>query len=366
MTRFWYIKLVGAPPPLGFGTSAKKVLPMHLFEFHAIRVWHDEVSLCVAFADRLRSMTTISPYSDPRSRPSKRWRTRRTYTFLKPNADSGGNVPIAFPFKAAVFPGKNGPFHAARTLAERIRDQIPSATVDWQAGERKVQDDLQQLVALKAPTMIIDQHVRFRSLQYAEVKVSYKEWPGRTVVGYVGNDDPDMAGSTFEIVGDFNVDLLKRAAADLSAANASYQYCFICKNQGLDTDVYPDSFTDATEYVHYRRSTFKVNGHALLIEPLGDWEGVLVRAVTGWLNGAKYGEEWGVSYENVLRGFSSADAFAHAALREISEIGAVRRAWSFESPYYHFGILFEQVDNAKRSWATMIELLGVAKASLKR
>ncbi len=53
MTRFWYIKLVGAPPPLGFGPSAKNVLPMHLFEFHAIRVWHDEVSLCVAFADKI-------------------------------------------------------------------------------------------------------------------------------------------------------------------------------------------------------------------------------------------------------------------------------------------------------------------------
>lgn len=249
----------------------------------------------------------------------------------------------------------------ARKLVEQIRRQIPTAIVDWEAGERKVSEQLEQLIALDAPSIICDNHRQLRSGNYAEVRIAYREWPGREVVGYVGSDTSDLGGSHFEIVGDFDVDLLKRAAKDLSMAIADYIFILICENKGLDAWTYSGGIDDVAERVHMHNPSYRDNGETVEIHPRQDWKHLIRHSVAGWLRGGK----WGSGHENILRDFPSPEAFAEAAVKELSAIGAVRRAWSYESPGFHFGIMLDHADREKREWVTMIDLLGVAKEFVK-
>jgi len=273
-------------------------------------------------------------------------------------------MSTALPMQAVLFPRSDADTLHAKEIARRILQAFPHALVDWDRGNQHVQTRLQELIALRTPEVILKSHRSFFG-HVAYLSVSYPEWPNLSVSSYVHSNDAVF----FDVSEPFNVELLKRAAVDLSAG-LDFQFCLEAhRNSGFRTHTRAGKFTDPIRFLRdfmspwqERPTSWALIDGALrplrysipILTELNDWMTTAYDAILRWLSSCTYRAD----VDATLKRFASDDAFARAAVAELQALSPVRQSWAIDIAEvdHQNGILLDHGD-----WMTIIHLNDVPK-----
>lgn len=261
-------------------------------------------------------------------------------------------MTIALPLHARLYPkADDESFVDAREIARRVQQALPGAVVDWARGDAWVQDSLQELIARGTPEVILAGH-RHLFGQTVYISRAYPDWPERPVFTIVSGIQREAGDALFlKVTLPFDLDLLKRGAADFAAA-LDFEYCLCCDRNGVIRTVTSTGQKDPMEFLRWDLPadiypTVRLHG-------LANWKKTIGNAVAGWLGACEYRDK----IKTLTEGFASDVAFADAVIRELDAIAPVERGFAIDvtgAPHQN-RILLDHED-----WMTMVQLLGVLK-----
>ncbi|MCI0356999.1 MAG: hypothetical protein L0211_00745 [Planctomycetaceae bacterium] len=257
--------------------------------------------------------------------------------------------PRALPLHARLSPREGGRLDSH----QRIAAAFPQAVIDWQRGDRAVQDTIDYVTSIGVPEAIIAP-ARRQFGHTAHISLSFPPWPGQVATFCVFQVQPQASDWIRVDAEPFDLGFLKHAAVEIGAILDCH--CFLQSDmlRGIASCSMRGAVPDpiAAARCHYDASNYRTID---LVE-LSDWRRTVRDAALAWL-----ATQDNVSWRaKTMAGFDSPAAYADALVAELDAISPVRRIWSIRMPTpFRGAMLLDQGE-----WHTSINIRAVASGPI--